>query len=299
MNVYLGYNNTRLIPNDIVVSWVLRSDLVPVPRTIELVVQNKNGIDKELVEGAVFWSGYENFKYSIIKVVKSASTQPIQGDSPMQIFTVFAVLDNMKSICYRMDRAAILRPTTIGEMYRACGAQIVIEQDIEIDSFSCFVGQVPSYAFAMVFQEQCARALIGLNGKLTIARIPDLLKQKPKDEIGQADTTDKIDSEFIERHEIPSFYSIDENGSVVKGNFDDARQIQYKPVKSIDILNNMTKVLVTRRIVDSDLNQLINAGDVLRVNGKNYLVITAAHYAYRYDGIAQTGSKFWIGDLAV
>ena len=49
MNVYLGDNSTDLIPNDILVSWILRSDLAPVPRTVEFIVQNKDGIDKNLL----------------------------------------------------------------------------------------------------------------------------------------------------------------------------------------------------------------------------------------------------------
>ena len=290
MNVYLGDNSTDLIPNDILVSWILRSDLAPVPRTVEFIVQNKDGIDKKLVEGSFFWSGYENLKYRIIKVVKSASTGAIQGDSAMQLFTVFAVLSDFAEICFRRNRAAILRNTSLGEMYMACGAKVSIESDISIPDFACGVGQVPSYAIAKILQEQSAHIVLR-NKKLSIVRIVDIF--------GQADTTDKIDSQFQERHEIPSFYSVDDSGSIIKGNFDDTRQIQYIPKKTTEELYNMTKVLVTRRVIDSDMEQRYNAGDLITVNDKNYAIITAAHYTYRYDGVAMTGSKFWVGDLSV
>jgi len=296
MNIFLEDNGGKLIPSDTVISWINRSDLTPVPRTVEFSVQNKDGIDKELIVGAYIWTGGENLKYEILKVSKSAALGAIQGDSPLQAFTVFAVLHSCAKICFRQDRPVIKRNTTIGGMYRACGADVKIENDINIASFASLAGEVPSFAIARSLQEISA-TLVYRDKKLSAIRLADMMKQDPLDEIGQSDSTDSIDSEFLERHEIASFYTIKPDGIADFGNFDKARAVQYIPRKAPEELHNMTKVMVTRRVVDADMTQSMQAGDVLRVDGNNYGIITAAHYSFAVDGIKQTGSKFWVGDL--
>lgn len=296
MNIFLADKGERMIPTDTVISWVLRTDLAPVPRTLEFTLQNKNGIDKELVVGAYVWTGGENLKFEILKVSKSASTGPIQGDSALQSFTVYAVLESCRHICFRLDKPVISRNTTIGGMYRACGAKVTIENDIAIDSFAALKGDVPSIAIARELQEAGA-CLVYRNKKLSALRLTDMMKQKPVDVIGQSDSADKIESEFLERHEIPSFYTVKPDGSMDYGNFDKARQVRYVPRKSPEVLNNMTRVMVTRRVIESDMVQSINAGDVVRVAERNYGVITAAHWGMASDGVRMTGTKLWVGEL--
>lgn len=58
-------------------------------------------------------------------------------------------------------------------------------------------------------------------------------------------------------------------------------------------------MLVTRRVVDSDLAQQILAGDMLEVEGKKLIVITAAHGMTANDGITETKSRFWVGGMAL
>jgi hypothetical protein len=296
MNIFLEDNGGKLIPSDIVISWIARSDLTPVPRTVEFSVQNKNGIDEELVVGGSIWTGLENLEYTILKVDKGAALGALQGDSPLQAFTVFAVLASTAKICFRQDRPVIKRQTTIGGMYRACGANVSIENDINIASFASLQGDVPSFAIARSLQELSA-VLVYRDKKLSALRLAEMMKQEPVDEIGQANSADTVDSEFIERHEVASFYTIKPDGTADFGNFDKTRAIQYIPQKEAEELYNLSRVLITRQMVDADMTQSIQAGDILRVNGNNFAVITAAHYAFAVDGIKQTGSKFWIGDL--
>ncbi len=299
MNIYIGEPDFQsTLPSDIIIQWVLRSDLAPIPRTVEFIVTNKNGVDEIFFEGARFATGYENFVYRVLKVVKGNPTAYIQDDSPMQTFTVYAVLDSVAGVCMVRDKAVIAQTTTLGQMYRACGSdsRLNIDNDIEIDSFCCFVGGTPTYEIAKALQETSTQIVIKGN-RLVTMKLSDMLKQEPIDVIGQFDTTGNIDSEFLERHEVPSFFSIDENGEYVGGNLDKTRQVSFIPRKSENVLNDMSRVLIVRKIIDSDYAANVNAGMVIRVMERNYLIITAAHYDYAVDGIKQMQSRFWVGDL--
>ena len=62
MNVYLSENGDQL-PSDVVLKWVGRSDLTPVPRSIEFTAKLIDGVQEKLKVGASFWSGRENLRY--------------------------------------------------------------------------------------------------------------------------------------------------------------------------------------------------------------------------------------------
>lgn len=297
MNVYLKPNGQEQIPGDLILSWVLRSDLAPVPRTLEMTFQDRDGMHERLGEGARLWTGRELLEYRVVKIKKAKPVAVVQGKDQLSVYSVTALLASCAEVAFRRPRAVIMENSRIGALYRACGASAAISEDIPITRFSCFAGQVPSFHLAKVMQESAA-VLVFRDGRLAIARIADLFRQEPKDVIGQTDSTDLIESEFLQRHEIPAFYSVAEDGSFVRGDFSLPRAIHYLPRSDELVLRNATRVLVTKRVIDSQMAQAIQAGDVIEVAGEKMVVITAAHSSQLNDGRTETASRFWTGVLS-
>lgn len=298
MNVYLAAGGKDQIPGDLIGRWVLRSDLAPVPRTVELTVQSKEGMAERLRVGASIWTGRELLEYEIVNAKQTKIGGIVQDKDQVGAIVVTALLKQCVGITYLRVRAVVLEATTLGEIYRACGATAAIADDFQIDRFSCLKGQVPSFWVAQALQEESS-ALVFRDNRLSVARLRDLLKQEPVDRIGQSDSTDTSESEFVERHSIPSFFSVGDDGAVVMGDMDVARGVRFLPRTPERVLRNATKVLVTRRIIDSDLAQQIGAGDVLDINGTRMVVVTAAHEMRAEDGRTATSSRFWMGGASL
>ena len=296
MNVYLSEGMNDQIPGDLIVRAVLRSDLTPIPRTVEMTVQVKNGIEERLAVGRSFWCGREVLEYEIVKVKRLQGTGVIQGNDQLAAFTVFGVMKLCAKVSYRRDRAVVRYGGTFGEIYRACGASVGIGNDFEVERFVCLKGQVPSYHLATALQDEGA-ALVWRDNRISAIRLTDMVRQEPVDIIGQVDSTDLEDSEFMERHEIPSFYSTDDTGAFVFGDLSKTRALRFMPRTPERQLVNASRVLVRRRTVDSDLAQQIQAGDMLQIGEEKCIVITAAHDWTYQQGIAETKSRFFVGGL--
>lgn len=296
MNVYLSEGGKDLLRGDLVVRWVLRSDLAPVPRTVELSVRVKDGIEAKLKEGGFFWTGREMLKYRIIKAERPNSSGLVQGDEQVAVLSVTAILDSCHRIAFRRNRAVVRDSARFSELYRACGAEVPVANDFTVSRFACYVGQVPSFHLAQTLQEE-GGALVLREGKIAFVRTDDLLKQAAKTGIAQTDSSDMMQSGFLERHEIPAYFSVAPDGSFVRDTSTDNRALEYLPRMDARRLRNLSRVLVTRRIVRSTMAAEVVAGDCLEVAGKKMVVITGAHVYEQNEGQTESYSKLWVGDL--
>lgn len=296
MNVYLKENAEQL-PGDLIHKWVLRSDLTPVPRTLEMVVQLKDDMQDRLAVGNNVWTGRENLKYEIVKVDRADPTGVVQGKGQLQAVKITALLASCARIAYRLPRAVVQNNATLGALYRACGAQTAIGNDFHVPRFTCLKGRVPSFQLAMALQEEGA-ALVLSNKIVSATRLADLFKQEATDFVGQADTSALLESEFLERHEIPAYFSTDDTGAFVMGAIETDRNMQYRPRTDERTLRNLSKVLVTRKILNSALCEQINAGDLLNIDGTKLVVITAAHAMDLREGVTESKSRLWLGAMS-
>lgn len=297
MNIYLKAGSADQIPGDMLLKVAFRSDLAPVPRTLEVTTRIKDGIENHIKEGEFLWGGHENLKYRIVKVNRLKPSGMLQGEDELAAMHAIALLDSCAQIAFRRDRAVIADNATLGSLYRACGATLAIGDDFTVRRFACFTGNVPSFHLAKAMQEECA-CLVLRNGRLSVVRLPNLFQQTPKDIIGQVDSADGIESEFMQRHEIPSFFSLADDGSFVFGDRDKTRAVSYLPRTTEIALRNMSRVLVTKKIMDSNMAQQVSAGDLISIKGSNYAVVTACHYMDQNDGVSTTNSRFWLGELS-
>ncbi|MBL0011148.1 MAG: hypothetical protein IPP22_09420 [Nitrosomonas sp.] len=89
--------------------------------------------------------------------------------------------------------------------------------------------------------------------------------------------SDYVDSGFLERHEIPWFYSLDDAGGFVLGDQRSQGACGF-PFMNSQRLRNMSRCLVQRKTSKINLSPVIVAGDLINYVGRDPLVvITAAH----------------------
>lgn len=273
---------------------ILRSDLAPVPRTVEMVVRLKDGIEARLKKGAFFWAGRENLKYTVVKSQR-VKADLIQGADQYGVLEVTGLLSSCAAVALPTARPIISDSERLGGIYRACGADVAITDDFVVSRFCCLSGGVPSFYIAQALQEEGA-VMVLRDGRHKVTRLAELVSQAPKDNLG--DSFNKIESDFLEKHEIPSFFSVAADGSFVFGDYATARSRVFLPRTNERVLRGASKVLVTRGEVDSQLAQTLQAGDVITANGVNMVIITAAHTFTQTEGITETNSKFWVGGLS-
>lgn len=298
MNVYLKADG-ELIPAEWIVRWVSRSVLAPIPRTMEITFRNTGGLAGKIVEGAKLWTGREHLKYHIVKVVTPEASGLIQGDEHLSVITATAMLDSCIKVGYRTDRAIVRENATFGEVFRASGAEISIQDDFTVARFSCLKGMIPSFHLAQSLQEE-AGTLVLRDGKISFVRLIDIFKQQPKDLIVQADAAAGVESEFLERHEIPSYFSLDDAGEFVQGDTSVTRGVIYHPRTERRELHNMSRVLVLRKIAPAAMAQSVVAGDAIRVGDETLAVMNAVHVfeTSEANGQINSYSRFWLGGLS-
>jgi len=293
----LFYDTDKPIRGDFIRRAVLRSDLVPVPLTLEADIR----IDAE--SGPYFTVGrsihtYANDEMEIVKSEVIPSGR-VQGESEAAFVRIIAILKPVKEVSFIKPYAIIKRGATLAEIYRAAGATLRgIEGDFAVSRYTCLVGEVPSYHISRALQE-AGGVVRWRNGRLAFISLPGLFQQSPVDTVpaGNAET---VDSGFRERHEIPSFYSLDADGQFVFGNRTKTRAVRFQQGANAPTLRNMTACLVVDRVSRFKYAPVIAAGDLVEVQGAgNRAVITAASvFEAGTDGESpQQYTKLWLGRL--
>jgi len=290
-------DNGAQIRGDLMRSAVFRSDLSPVPCSLEVEV--KAGDDdfvKRLGQGRTI-SLASGEVFSIIK--SEICTFPAaQGDKEFSGLRITAILDGVKDIAYVRNRAIIVENTTLASIYRAAGSRVRgIVNDFPVPRFSCFIGDTPSFHIAQILQEE-GGVVRWKNGRLEFMRLIDMMNQKPFRQFSEAGRTES-EGGFIERHAIPWFFSIADNASIVFGNRQKPRSVRFSPFKNTQRLHNMSRALVRKKTLKVLLDVRISAGDIIALPGnQRFAVITAAHVfqsGMDNGGQQETYTKLWLG----
>ncbi len=286
------------IRGDLVFSAVLRSDLTPVPMTLEASLRLDDDLLPLVSEGRVIEAGSHGVKFRIVKTVEDGQSTGVQGDRPAGTVNITALMNACHTVAFRRQSAIIKEGTTIGGIYRSCGSQVSIDSDFPIPRFACLAGEVPSIGVARVLQEEGGALVYSGGDRLRFVRLPDLFTQKPVDRVA-VDNTEDLTSGFLERHEVPAFYSVSPSGGVVFGNRTKTRDLRYWPRSDARTLRNMTRVIVQKKTLRNQFAGHIKAGDVIAVADVPYVVVTAAHVheSGTDDGAANSYSKLWLGSL--
>lgn len=289
-------SNDKPLRGDIIKQAVLRYDMAPVPATLEAEIRVDDELRKLLGEGKTINCNGDDF--CIIKPV-GGSGREAQGQHSSDVLHITALLDACHAVTFVRQRAIIKENVVLSEIYRAAGATLkAVAGDFKVGRFNCMNGGTPSFKIAKTLQEE-GGIVCWKNGKLKFVRLPDLFKQKTVMSLPD-NTSENVVSGFLERHEIPSFYSISLTGEVVHGNRDKARTSRYVPHKNEQQLINMSRCLVQRKISKLAYNDGLYAGDLIEFIGASPLVIVTAAHVFQ-SGTDGSGSnqytKLWLSGL--
>lgn len=292
--------NDQQIRGDLLTSARLRNDASPIPMTLELTVKaGEASFDKFFQQGKILKIA-SGEKFFIVKSER-VSDNHAQGTRERTLFRITAILNPCLKIAFVRKTAVIKENTQLSAIYRACGASIkAIDADFNVARFSCFIGDTPSFHIAKALQEE-GGIVRWKNGKLQFLRLLDLKKQKIAREFADVAPVD-VSAGFLERFQVPSFYSIDASASFVKGNTNKERRVGFAPHQDVLRLFNMTRCLVQKKTVKVMFDQRIAAGDLIAMpDKKKYTVITAAHVFEKGNddsgGEEKTYSKLWLGEV--
>lgn len=287
----------KQLRGDLIKSATLRSDLSPIPLTLEAEIRaGDDGLDKRLAEGQVL-----NVGGDALRIVKSKriAGRSSQGQRNMEAYSVTALLDACQGAAYVRQRAIIKEATSLAAIYRAAGATIKgVDTDFPVPRFCCPVGATPTFHIARLLQEE-GGAVRWKNGKLQFVRLGDLFKQATVLTLPD-NASEDVESGFLERHTVPWFFSLAASGAAVFGNRDKPRAVRYSPFKDAQRLRNMTRCLVHRKTSRTTMRWNIVAGDLIAyAGGAKLAVITAAHvFGSGTDGGAQEAyTRLWVGSL--
>jgi hypothetical protein len=293
--VILFWENGRQILGDMLHSACLRSDLSPVPVTLELDVRMSPEVEPMTREGkAITLASGE-----ALQVVKrqKVSLHQVQDDRLVEGVRITAIQVACLPVAFARSRAIIKENTTLASIYRAVGASLrSINADFPVSRFTCLVGETPSFHIRRILQEE-AGTVRWKNGRLEFFRLRDLFRQTPVATVPMTTVVD-TQSGFLERHSVPNFFTVNSSGVLVFGACDKARVMAYSPEKSLQRLNNMTVALVNRAPVSIPLNTRLAAGDLFNTStGESLVAITVVHTFQAADGNPGHYTRLFLGSL--
>jgi len=271
---------------DLIKLAVLRNDLAPIPATLHAIIRIDDGLQKLLTEGKIVAANGD--KFYIVKA-KVANNRQSQGAKEQKSVEIMAFLDNVHTAGFVRKTAIVKEKITLSEIYRATGATLkTIDSDFAINRFYCYSGSYPTALIAQALQEQ-GGVVRWKNGKLSFVRLQDLFKQKPIMSLPD-NAMSNTNSGFLERHEIPTFYSTDDSGQMIYGNQDKTRKMQFVPHKNLQQLQNMGRCLVHRKKAQIAYDLRIAGGDLIDIQGAKPLAIVTACHVFE-SGSDGTGSE--------
>jgi len=296
--VLLSLADGSQVRGDLIASATLRSDLAPVPMTLEADINvGDASIERQLVQDQIITAGSGD-KFRIVKAVK-AQSKDVQGERLRAVMRVTALLDSCHAVAFVRSRAIIREQASLAAIYRATGATIrAIGADFPVPRFYCPVGDTPSFHIARVLQEE-GGVVRWKDGRLTFIRLPDLFKQVPITTLPH-NASDEVESGFLERHELPFFYSLDASAGFVFGNRDKPRIARFAPFQNEQRLRNMSRCLLRAKVVKVPFDMTIGAGELVQFSdGSKLAVITAAHVwaATSGAGPGKSYTRLWLGAL--
>lgn len=293
----LYYDKDRLIRGDWIRRAVKRSDLAPIPLTLEAEIRVEPETKKffEVGKTLATYSGDE------LEVIKAELIQSgvVQGGERAAYMRLIAILKCVKAVSFIKPTAIIKHRASLAEVYRGAGATLRgIEGDFPVPRFVCVAGEAPTYHIARALQEG-GGVVRWRNGKLAFIPLRSLFQQKPVTTIANS-AADDMESGFLERHDVPSFYSVNADGEFVFGNRAKARAVRYQPGMSEIALRNMTSCLVLTKTTSVKYDERLAAGDLIEVQGAAPLVVMTAAtlFSAGIDGDPpEQYTRLWLGRL--
>ena len=291
----LSLPSGQQLRGDLVKSSVLRSDLSPIPLTLEAEIRVDDALARLLAKGETVTTGAGD----VLRIVKSvrATQRASQGAREPSVLSITAMLDACHKAAFVRGRAVVKENASLAAIYRAAGASLqAVDADFPVPRFTCLVGDTPSFHIARILQEE-GGVVRWKAGKLKFVRLNDLFKQKAAANLPN-NASDDLDSGFLEHHEVPSFFSTGADGALIFGDFGKPRSVLFSPQTNVQRLRNMSQCLVRRKVMKIDYAAQLGAGDLVEfVGGPPLCIITAAHAFENGEDGQNQYTRLWMGAL--
>lgn len=283
---------------DMILSAVLRSDLAPIPYTFEAQVRVTQDTAATFKDNAVITVNSTAFRIVHTEPIVNVGGGP-QGKEPINAVSITAYPDSIADVARPRSQAVAFENTSLSGIYRACGANVPIKGDLPVSGFACLIGNIPTFQIARVLQEESS-VLMWRGGSLQSMSLRDLMAQVPVDSMDGVDSEGVV-SEFIVADEVPVYYSVAADGSIISGPRNNPWQrSEYAPRKSARALAAMGRVLVRRRVITGKVRPTIRAGDVVSIRGTPLVAMTVAQVMKNGTGgdAQQQYTRIWLGSLS-
>jgi|GEM_PF-391467 len=265
----------KVIPASELISATLRTDLVPIPSSIEFTVQSTAELDSLLKEGEQLTVNDISHPFELIKVTP-LKTQTIKQDRRVGGISCIGILAGCKRLIENSKQAVISNETSFNSVIRACGATISLGSDLPLPKFVCLKGSMPTQRLAHYLQQEAA-VICFQNNKVSAQKIDSLFKQEAITKLDPSSVV-WISSKPLELMQKSSFVTVENNGSTVVGDDSITPGHTVKQRAGLDArqVKNLEKVLILRGTIIRPLNLNWNAGDIFEIDSKKYVVLTAA-----------------------
>ncbi|SDB86920.1 hypothetical protein [Acinetobacter boissieri] len=297
MKIY--FDDGSLISASDLLKATLRTDLIPVPISLEFSTQKTEQLENKLKLGSIIQVGSIKVKLVIIKVIP-LETQTLKEGKPIGGIACVAIPQGCDALISARNHAVVLNDTSFNDAMRSCGVKMAMGSDLPLLSFVCLKGTISTTRFAWYAQQE-AVVFAYSNHQLSVLKIDQLFK---KEVVAYFDASAVVwvNSEHLRNMGKSSYVSTDPDGSTVLGHEDtkqDQAVIQQGGMSQRQ-LNNMNKVLLTKGTIIRPLNDQIYAGDLVEIDHKKYVVLTAAHVfdTGALGGPSVMASKFWLASLS-
>ncbi|MGL5948128.1 MAG: hypothetical protein ACRCYV_03580 [Aeromonas sp.] len=293
----LFFADNQPIRGDYIRRAVLRSDLVPVPLTLEAEIR----VDRDSLAHFAVGKSLHTYQGDELEIVKSEfiPSAKAQGATEVAFVRVTALLKCVQAVAFVPSQALVRYQASLGEVYRAAGARLRgIEGDFAVPRFVCLAGEVPSFHIARALQE-AGGVVCWRSGKLAFVALAALFAQAP---IGTlpAHSGEAVENGFLERHQVPTFYSTNADGALVLGNNNKSRSLRFVPGQNETALRQMTRYVVLERCQHYAYAPLLRAGDLFAVEGGGRLVVITIASVWEAGTSGEAPrqySKLWLGRL--
>ncbi|MDO4440594.1 MAG: hypothetical protein Q4B81_00240 [Moraxella sp.] len=294
MRFYL--DNDEVILDHDVVSVVLRHDLVPIPVTLEMVVNAAPGIREHLGVGRTLTMA-TGLTLVIVKSEQYMGSKILDGYRTGAI-VLTAVLSGCEQLVHVTQRAVNLKKASFAEIYRACGADVSFDTDIKVNQFVCFKGQMATHRISWALQKEAACIVYDVaTRRLNVKRVSELLAQP-------ATMYDPSSVHWLSHAhadgDIGAYHlSIDNDGTQIIGHTPDAGRMDYIPRCDARELTNLSRILVARGTIERAIDERLLAGKAVLINETTYLSVTSAisYQSGAFGGNTALSIKSWLYGL--
>lgn len=279
---------------DLITSTVLRTDMTPIPATVEIEALSTRETAAVLQEGATVRVGEQGDEFLIVKTTGEKDSGVSRGGRELASIGAIGVLASCEAVGRRLQRSIIREGATFAEIYRSIGSTAIVASDFAVPLFGCFIGFLPTPHIAQVLQEEGA-TMFYAGGRLHFRRIGELMAEAAAVEY-PVDQTKEVRSDYLDRHAVPFAFTTNADNTFLDSKREAARGITYRPRADLRTLNNISSALVVRRKMRDTLAPGFNAGTRVNIAGKPHVVVTALHVQRQGERGGEEYTQLWLGE---